>query len=89
MEVRVPSFHGDLLILLVRAQEGQILAKKEAPAGVKWVEPVPSSRDVAVSAELLAHLDLAGDGKAGMLTLGFDPVLWGILRPAMRVLGLM
>jgi hypothetical protein len=24
-----------------------------------------------------------------MLTLGFDPVLWGVLRPAMRVLGLM
>jgi hypothetical protein len=89
MEVRVPSFHGDLLILLVRAQDGQTLAKKEAPAGVKWVETVPSSRDVAISAELLAHLDLASDGKAGMLTLGFDPVLWGILRPTMRVLGLM
>lgn len=57
--------------------------------GVKWVEAPPSSRDVAISAELLAHLDLTGDGKAGVLTLGFDPVLWGVLRPTMRVLGLM
>ena len=89
MEIRVPSFHGDLLILQLRAQEGRSLVKKEAPAGVAWVTAAPSSRDVAVSAELLAHLDLAGDGKAAVLTLGFDPVLWGTLRPALRVLGLM
>ncbi|MCM2249958.1 MAG: hypothetical protein NDI58_05245 [Geothrix sp.] len=89
MEIRVPSFHGDLLILQVRAAEGRALAKKDSPAGVKWVEAPPSSRDVAISADLLAHLDLAADGKAAVLTLGFDPVLWGILRPAMRVLGLM
>jgi hypothetical protein len=89
MEIRVPSFHGDLLILQVRAAEGRTLAKKEAPAAVAWTETVPSSRDVAVSADLLAHLDLASDGKAGVLTLGFDPVLWGVLRPTMRVFGLM
>jgi hypothetical protein len=89
MEIRVPSFHGDLLILQVRAADGLALAKKAPPAGVKWVEAPPSSRDVAISADLLAHLDLAADGKAAVLTLGFDPVLWGILRPAMRVLGLM
>jgi hypothetical protein len=89
MEVRVPSFHGDLLLLQIRAAEGQSLTKKEAPGGVKWMEVPPSSRDVAVSAELLAHLDLAADRTAGMLTLGFDPVLWGVLRPALRILGLM
>jgi hypothetical protein len=89
LEVRIPSFHGDLLILQVRAQDGVSLAKKEAVSGVKWVASAPSSRDVAVSAELLAYLDLSEDGKAGVLTLGFDPVLWGILRPTMRVLGLM
>jgi hypothetical protein len=89
MEVRVPSFHGDLLILQIRAQDGHTLAKKTAPTGVKWVDAVPSSRDVAISAELLAHMDTAGDGKAAILTLGFDPVLWGVLRPTMRVLGLM
>lgn len=89
MEIRVPSFHGDLLILQIRASEGRALAKKAAPAGVAWVEAAPSSRDVAVSADLLAHLDLASDGKAGVLTLGFDPVLWGTLRPTLRVLGLM
>lgn len=89
MEVRVPSFHGDLLILQIRAQEGQTLVKKNAPMGVHWMETVPSSRDVAVSADLLVHLDAAPDGRAAVLTLGFDPVLWGILRPTMRVLGLM
>jgi hypothetical protein len=89
MEIRVPSFHGDLLVLQVRAAEGQCLVKKEAPGGVKWVESAPSSRDVAVSSDLLAYADLSADGKAAMLTLGFDPVLWGVLRPAMRVLGLM
>jgi hypothetical protein len=89
MEIRVPSFHGDLLVLQIRASEGKTLVKKDAPLGVKWVEAPPSSRDVAVSADLLAHMDLATDGKAAMVTLGFDPVLWGVLRPAMRVLGLM
>ena len=78
-----------LLILQVRASEGQHLTRKEAPEAVKWMETTPSSRDVAVSAELLAHLDLTGDRKAAMLTLGFDPVLWGVLRPTMRILGLM
>jgi len=89
MEIRVPSFHGDLLVLQVRAAEGKALMKKEAPSAVKWVEAAPSSREVAVSIDLLAHADLSSDGKAAVLTLGFDPVLWGVLRPAMRVLGLM
>lgn len=89
MEIRVPSFHGDLLILQVRAAEGKTLAKKEAPPAVKWAGAAPSSREVAVSVELLAHADLSADGKAAVLTLGFDPVLWGVLRPALRVLGLM
>ena len=89
MEIRVPSFHGDLLILQVRAQDGHALVKKEAPAGVQWVDAAPSSRDVAVSADLLAHFDLASDSKAAVLTLGFDPVLWGVLRPTLRLLGLM
>jgi len=89
LEVRVPSFHGDLLILQIRAQEGKTLALKETPAGVKWQDTPPSSREVAISADLLAHASITEDQKAAVLTLGFDPVLWGVLRPAMRVLGLM
>jgi len=89
MEIRVPVFHGDLLVLHLRAQEGQTLAKKGAPLGVRWVDAPPSSRDVAVSPDLLAHLEPSADGRSATLTLGFDPILWGILRPAMRVLGLM
>jgi hypothetical protein len=88
LEVRVPSFHGDLLILQIRAAEGRVLAKKEAPAAVKWVDAPPSSRDVAVSSQLLAHTEVTGDGKAATLTLGFDPVLWGVLRPTMRMFDL-
>ena len=89
LEIRIPSFHGDLLVLQVRAQDGAALAKKDAPTGVKWVEAPPSSREVAVSPELLAHAEITADGRAAVLTLGFDPVLWGTLWPALRVLGLM
>lgn len=87
VEVRVPVFHGDLLVLHLRAAEGQRLARKDAPQGMVWTDTPPSSRAVAVSAELLAHLSLSEDGQSGVLTLGFDPILWGTLRPVMRLLG--
>jgi hypothetical protein len=88
IEVRVPIFHGDLLILHLRADNGIALVQKEAPAGVLWAEHPPSSREVAVSSDLLAHLTLGTAGRSGLLTLGFDPVLWGLLRPTLRLLGL-
>jgi hypothetical protein len=88
VEVRVPVFHGDLLILHLRAQEGARLAAREAPAGLRWVDTPPSSREVAVSAEALAHLTLSHEGKTGVLVLGFDLILWGVLRPVLRLLGL-
>lgn len=83
VEVRVPAFHGDLLILHLK---GDALAKQEAPEGCAWVDVPPTNRDVAVSANLLAHW-AQGEG-SGVLTLGFDPVLWGTLRPALRLFGL-
>jgi hypothetical protein len=88
IEVRVPAFHGDLLVLHLRAKEGGALVPKEAPAGVQWADRPPSNREVAVNSDLLAHLSLSADGRAGVLTLGFDPILWGILRPTLRLLGL-
>jgi hypothetical protein len=88
IEVRVPAFHGDLLILHLRANEGALLIRKDAPAGAQWVERPPSNRDVAVASDLLAYLSLSADGRAGVLTLGFDPILWGVLRPTLRLLGL-
>jgi hypothetical protein len=88
IEVRVPAFHGDLLILHLRSESGNALVQKEAPAGVHWTEHPPSSREVAVSSDLLAHLVLGDAGRSAVLTLGFDPVLWGILRPTLRLLGL-
>ena len=87
VEVRVPAFHGDLLVLHLRAREGASLAPLEAPEGIQWVEQPPSSREVAVSINLLAHLALGSDGRTGVLTLGFDPILWGVLRPTLRLLG--
>ena len=42
-----------------------------------------------MSADLLAHAEITADGRAAVLTLGFDPVLGGTLWPALRVLGLM
>lgn len=88
LEVRTPTFHGDLLILTLRASEGQALARLEAPEGVRWVDAPPSSRDVAVSSDLLAHLAPGAEGRTALLVLGFDPILWGVLRPALRLFGL-
>ena len=89
MEVRMPVFHGDLLLLHLRAAEGKTLAKLDAPSGVAWIEHPPSSREVAVNSDLLAHFSPVSEGRSAVLTLGFDPILWGVLRPAMRLFGLM
>ena len=89
IEVRVPVFHGDLLVLHLTAADGASLKGLDAPNGVAWSKTPPSSREVAVSSDLLANLHLDADGRGGTLTLGFDPVLWGTLRPVMRALGLM
>ena len=43
---------------------------------------------MATSPELLAHLTLGADARTGTLILGFDPILWGVLRPVLRLLGL-
>jgi hypothetical protein len=40
-----------------------------------------------VSSELLANFVPCENGKAGTLLLGFDPILWGALRPVMNLLG--
>ncbi len=88
VEVRVPVFHGDLLVLHLQAAAGTRLAPRPAPAGVLWRDAPPTSRDVAVSAEALAHLAPAEDGQSAWLTLGYDPILWGTLRPTLRLLGL-
>jgi hypothetical protein len=86
--VKVPAFHGDLLILHLRAADGRTLAKLEAPQGVEWRELPASSREVAVSPFMLAHFAPAEDGRTGILTLGFDPILWGVLMPTLRLLEL-
>jgi|GEM_PF-246151 len=85
IEVRVPVFHGDLLILHLRAEEGQTLKVRSAREGVEWVDHPPTSREVAVSPDLLAHFAPGTDGRTGILTLGFDPILWGVLRPVLRL----
>jgi hypothetical protein len=86
--VKVPAFHGDLLILHLRAAEGQLLAPLDPPANILWADHPPTSREVAVSPHLLAHLALCEEGRAGVLTLGFDPILWGTLMPILRLLEL-
>lgn len=88
VEVRVPAFHGDLLVLHLSAAPGSTLQRLEAPAGVAWAERPATSRDVAVTAQLLAHFAPSEEGRAAVLTLGFDPILWGILLPLLRLLGL-
>ncbi|NTV73581.1 MAG: hypothetical protein HGA66_05185, partial [Holophaga sp.] len=85
---RVPAFHGDLLVLHLTAAPGGALTQLEAPQGVTWSDHPPSSREVSVTPELLAHLSLSDEGRSGVLTLGFDPILWGTLMPVLRLLEL-
>ena len=86
--VKVPVFHGDTLIMHLRAAEGRTLNRLEAPQGVEWREQPATSREVAVSPFLLAHFAPTEEGRAGILTLGFDPILWGVLMPILRLLEL-
>jgi hypothetical protein len=88
VEVRVPAFHGDLLILHLTAGPGGPLTQLPAPQGVAWADHPPSSREVSITPQLLAHLSLTEEGRAGVLTLGFDPILWGTLMPLLRLLEL-
>jgi hypothetical protein len=88
IQVQVPAFHGDLLILHLRAAEGQVLTRLEAPQGVEWRDLPPTSREVAVSPFLLAQFSPADEGRTAVLTLGFDPILWGVLMPILRLLEL-
>lgn len=86
--VRVPAFHGDLLILHLKAADGAALERLDAPVATEWRDQPASSREVAVSPMLLAHFAPTEDGRAAVLTLGFDPVLWGVLMPTLRLLEL-
>jgi hypothetical protein len=43
---------------------------------------------VAVNSNLLAHMSVQDGGRSALLTLGFDPILWGVLRPTLRLFGL-
>jgi len=87
VQVRVPSFYGDLLILHIRATDGQYLNRiEELPKGIEWKDRPPTSREIAVNSNLLAHIALNNAGREAILTLGFDPILWGILRPVLSLL---
>ncbi len=55
---------------------------------MEWRDQPATSREVAVSPYLLAHFAPADEGRTGILTLGFDPILWGVLMPILRLLEL-
>jgi hypothetical protein len=85
VEVKVPTFHGDILILNLRGG----LKKNDAPGNAQnaqWLDTPPTSRDVAVSNMLLLHY--APNSGGATLVMGFDPILWGAIRPIARLLGL-
>ncbi|MCL1908818.1 MAG: hypothetical protein FWG12_05565 [Holophagaceae bacterium] len=83
VEVRVPTFHGDILILSLKGD----LKQKEAPQNIQWLDSPPTSRQVAVTNNLLAHFE-PGAGKSATLILGYDPILWGVMNPIIRLLNL-
>jgi len=85
VEVKVPTFHGDILVLNIRGS----LKKIDAPENlqdIQWLDSPPTSRDVAVSDKLLLHY--APNSTGAVLVMGFDPILWGVLQPVARLLGL-
>jgi len=88
IQVKVPAFHGDVLILHLRSAEGQTLTRLDAPQGVEWRDHPATSREVAVSPFLLAHFAPTDEGRAAVLTLCYDPILWGVLMPILRLLEL-
>ena len=89
IQVRVPVFHGDLLVLHLRSVVGQRLSKSdEMRQDIEWKDKPPTSREVAISPNLLVHLAIANEGQTAVMTLGFDPILWGALRPVKCLLGL-
>ncbi|MCL1909265.1 MAG: hypothetical protein FWG12_07890 [Holophagaceae bacterium] len=83
VEVRIPTFHGDILVLNLKGNTKQ----KKAPQDVQWMDVPPTSREVAVTNKLLAYY-AAGPDKSATLVLGFDPILWGVLQPIIRLLKL-
>jgi hypothetical protein len=85
VEVRIPVFHGDILILNLKGD----LKIQDAPRNVRWQDIPPTSRDVAVTNLLLANYAAEDTNKSATLTLGYDPILWGILQPVMRLLALL
>jgi len=85
VEVKVPTFHGDILVLNIRGS----LQKIDTPENlqdIQWLDTPPTSRDVAVSDKLLLHY--APNSAGAVLVMGFDPILWGTLQPIARLLGL-
>ncbi|MCL1894325.1 MAG: hypothetical protein FWG02_08850 [Holophagaceae bacterium] len=83
VEVRIPTFHGDLIILNLKGN----LKVLDTPDHVTLVNTPPTSREVAVTNKLLAHYTSATDVSATLI-LGFDPILWGVLQPVLRILEL-
>jgi hypothetical protein len=85
VEIKVPTFHGDILVLNISGS----LKKIDAPEklqDIQWLDSPPTSRDVAVSDKLLLHY--APNSAGAVLVMGFDPILWGVLQPVARLLGL-
>jgi hypothetical protein len=91
MEVLVPAFHGDVLILHIKGGKGDV-NRKDAPEGVEWLDSPPTSRDAAVTHKLLACYAPEVSGysatHSATLTIAFDPILMGTLMPIVRLLGL-
>ena len=83
-EVRIPTFHGDIMIINLKG----VLTKKAPPENAMWLDAPPTSREAAVTNQLLAHFAESPSGLSATLTLGFDPILWGLLQPTLRILGL-
>ncbi len=88
IDILTPTFYGDLLVLHLVNLQKTMSKKIDAPPQVLWVDTPPTSRDVATRSEVLVYADVDSSGQYVTLVIGFDPILWGVLQPMVRLLSL-
>lgn len=87
-DIFTPTFHGDILVLNLINPDKLMSKITNAPDQVVWVDTPPTSRDASTRSEALAYADLDSSGHYATLIIGFDAILWGVLRPMIRLLSL-
>lgn len=89
IEVLTPTFHGDLLCMMIKPSPGALIPKVQPNVeGVVWLQHPPTSREIATQSQLFVYVAHDDQGASAQVILGFDAILYGVLRPLFRLLDL-